>query len=99
MANARTANESAPPLASLKILVVEDTKDMLEVLCKQLTRLGHVATGVGTAEAAMQELNALPLAFGHSVKMEPLARDLQGTVRHIQPDDLFELLVLQQATE
>lgn len=54
----RKVNPSMEPAASLRILVVEDTKDMREVLCKQLTRLGHVAKGVASAEAAMQELNA-----------------------------------------
>ncbi|MDQ9171716.1 response regulator, partial [Oxalobacteraceae bacterium R-40] len=51
-------NASALSLTPLQILVVEDSKDMLEILCKQLIRLGHDAKGVGSAEAAMQELNA-----------------------------------------
>jgi signal transduction histidine kinase/two-component SAPR family response regulator len=40
----------------LHILVVEDTPDMLKILCKQLSKLGHLSKGVSDAEKALQEL-------------------------------------------
>lgn len=44
------------PCSPLRILVVEDTPDMLKILCKQLSKLGHAATGVPDAEKALHEL-------------------------------------------
>jgi signal transduction histidine kinase/CheY-like chemotaxis protein len=44
------------PSQPLHILVVEDNSDMLKILCKQISKLGHVPTGVSDAERAWQEL-------------------------------------------
>jgi signal transduction histidine kinase/two-component SAPR family response regulator len=40
----------------LHILVVEDTPDMLKILCKQISKLGHLPKGVSSAEKALHEL-------------------------------------------
>ncbi|MGV3742522.1 MAG: response regulator [Burkholderiaceae bacterium] len=50
------AKAIAPVLRPLRILVVEDTPDMLKILCKQISKLGHLPTGVSDAEKALQEL-------------------------------------------
>lgn len=46
--------------ASLKILVVEDNIDSQRLVCELLDALGHHATGVGSGELALTELQAHP---------------------------------------
>jgi signal transduction histidine kinase/two-component SAPR family response regulator len=51
----KAASQSSSPL---RMLVVEDTPDMLKILCKQISKLGHMPTGVSDAEKALRELEA-----------------------------------------
>ena len=50
------ADASASRLSSLRILVVEDNQNTQRILCEVLTKLGYLAKGAGSAEAALQEL-------------------------------------------
>jgi signal transduction histidine kinase/two-component SAPR family response regulator len=44
--------------SSFRILVVEDNENTQKILCEVLTKLGHFAKGVASAEAALHELEA-----------------------------------------
>lgn len=55
-ADSQSVGASAPQSSHLRILVVEDNADALEMLCTLLGVLGHVAQGASTAERALDIL-------------------------------------------
>ncbi|WP_309089392.1 PAS domain S-box protein [Phenylobacterium sp.] len=46
------------PVASARVLVVEDNPEVAEVACDMLEQLGHTVTAVGSADAAMEVLRS-----------------------------------------
>lgn len=50
--------------APLRVLVVEDNEDLRELTCEMITALGWQATGVGSAEAALEVLASLKAGIG-----------------------------------
>ncbi|WP_338764056.1 CHASE domain-containing protein [Massilia sp. METH4] len=48
----------APPAPPERVLVVEDNDDLRELTCEMIMALGWQATGVGSAEAALESLAA-----------------------------------------
>ncbi|MGO4378630.1 PAS domain S-box protein [Pseudoduganella sp. RAF19] len=53
-APAMTATDIAAREASMRILVVEDNPDSLQMVCELIGMLGHTVTGVGNGEAALE---------------------------------------------
>ncbi len=51
---------------------------------------------VSIHEGTLEELDALPLLLGHLLEPEPIAGDLQGSMRHVDADDLVEGLLLEE---
>jgi signal transduction histidine kinase/two-component SAPR family response regulator len=50
------ADVSVSHFSSLRILVVEDNENTRKILCEVLTKFGHLAKGVSSAEVALHEL-------------------------------------------
>ena len=56
-ANTQASIGTAPQVSCLRILVVEDNADSLQMLCELLGVLGHVARGTSSAEDALSILH------------------------------------------